>query len=239
MTAAIRNSAVAGVLLVSATGCYTTSHTVTVSTLRTQHPVSASGQYVQADGRIVTEEDYEVVQPFEIERRIEGPRHETTEASLVLDAEIDRAVGQAGGDAATDVSIFASEYDSGSHGSAAGWKIMGWTFGLTGLTFLGVGAAVDDDISGTFYVVGGVMAGVGVISYLLSSVANDPATWDLHVKGQVVKRNAPPPPPEVATPPQEAFPVPEPPPDESSSQEAQAQEAQAQDPKAQQPSTAQ
>lgn len=174
----------------AAAGCYTTTNTVTLAPLRTHYPVSASPQYVDAQGKIVTDEEYDVVQSFEFERKVEAPRHDDTESSLKLEAELDRALAQSNGDAITEMSVYASDYDPGSHGSAAGWKIMGWTFGLTGLTFVGLGAAMDSDVSGTFFVVGGVMAGLGAVSYLLGSAANDPATWTLNVKGQVVKRKA-------------------------------------------------
>lgn len=176
--------------VLATSGCYTTSNVVTMGQLRTKYPVSASGQYVDASGTVVTENEYEVVKPFEFERSIEAERHEDTETELKLQPALDEFLAQAQGDAVTDMKIYATEYDTGSHGSSAGWKIMGWSFGLTGATFLVTGAAVGDEMGGTFMTLGAVFAGVGLGSYLLGLTANDPTAWKLHVTGNVVKRNA-------------------------------------------------
>ena len=172
------------------TGCYTTTNVATMGALHTNYPVSASGQYVDPSGAIVTENDYTIVKPFEFDRSIEGARHEDTETPIVLQPELDRALAESQGDAITDVKIYATEYDSGSHGSSAGWKVMGWTFGLCGATFLVTGAAVGGDAAEPLLIVGGVFGGIGLGSYLLGLAANDPSVWKLHVTGNIVKRNA-------------------------------------------------
>jgi hypothetical protein len=171
-------------------GCYTTTNVATMGALKTNYPVSASGQYVDSNGAIVTENEYTVVKPFEFDRPVEGARHEDTETDVVLKPELDRFVAESQGDAITDVKIYAADYDAGSHGSSAGWKVMGWTFGLTGATFLVTGAAVGDDVGDTFMIVGGVFGAIGLGSYLIGTAANDPAVWKLHVTGNIVKRNA-------------------------------------------------
>ncbi len=175
-------------------GCYTTKNVVAVSPLETRYPVSATAQYVDGSGNIITEREYQVVKPFEFERTMTGPRHSETEARLALEPELDRFVQSSNGEAVTDLKIEAVEYDSGSHGSAAGWKIMGWTFGISGATFLVVGAA-DKDLSDVFIPMGAVFAGLGALSFIASAGANSPSEWKFHVKGSVVKRT------ELASPP--------------------------------------
>jgi hypothetical protein len=170
-------------------GCYTTTNVVTVAPLRTQYPVSASPQYVDGDGEIVTEEHYDVVQSFQFEKRVEAPIHDDTGTTLQLEADLDRILAEHHGDALTQVSIVGTDYDRGSHTGAANWKIMGWTFGLSGAAVAGLGLAVDEEEPRTaLLTVGGVFVGIGVVSYLMSGVTNDPAAWNLQVKGNVVKR---------------------------------------------------
>lgn len=176
------------VAAVFASGCYTTSNTVTVTPLDTKYPVSASGQYVTPSGDIVEEKGYNVVEAFEFTKKIEAPRHEEAETELMLEPELNRLMQQHQGDAITQLNIAATRYDPGSHGSAAGWKIIGWTFGITGGTFLLLGATADDDTSGPIMTVGGVFAGLGALGFVLSGTTNDPATWELKVSGQVVKQ---------------------------------------------------
>jgi hypothetical protein len=176
--------------VIATTGCYTTTNVATMRALHTNYPVSASGQYVDSSGGVVTENEYTVVKPFEFDRSIEGARHEDTETPLVIQPELDRILAESQGDAVTDVKIYAVEYDPGSHGSSAGWKVMGWTFGLCGATFLVTGAAVGGDMAEPFMITGGVFAGIGLGSYLLGLAANDPSAWKFHVTGNIVKQNA-------------------------------------------------
>lgn len=159
--------------------------------LETTVPVSASGEYVDENGDIVKDTDYEILTPFQIERTFEVPRHSQGEAQLELAPELERIVARAKGNAITDLRIEAVEYDRGSHGSAAGWKVFGWTMTLTGGALLATGAAVGGDVGDVFYPIGGVIAGLGVVSFLLSATANDPAKWQLKVSGQVVRRHQP------------------------------------------------
>jgi hypothetical protein len=175
-------------LLLATTGCYTTSNVVTMAPLKTDFPVSASGQYVDGSGAIVEEDDYESVAPFTIERTYEVPRHSEGQTTLELEPELQRIVQQAGGDAITDLKIEAVEYDSGSHGSAAGWKIFGWSMSITGGLILGTGAALGGDAGDILYPIGGVTLGIGVASFLLSLTTNDPPKWQMQVTGQVVRR---------------------------------------------------
>lgn len=181
-------SLLAGSVLLATTGCYTTSNVVTMAPLKTDFPVSASGQYVDGSGDIVEESEYEDLAPFTIERTYEVPRHSEGHTTLELEPELQRIVRQAGGDAITDLKIEAVEYDSGSHGSAAGWKIFGWSMSITGGLLLGTGAALGGDAGDILYPIGGVTLGIGVASFLLSLTTNDPAKWQMQVTGQVVRR---------------------------------------------------
>lgn len=171
-------------------GCYTTTNVVTVKPLRTKYPVSASAQYVDANGDIVTDEHYDVVESFQFEKRVEVRIHEEDETMLQLEADLDRILAEHRGDALTQVSIAGTDYDPGSHSSAATWKLMGWTFGLMGAATLGLGLAVDEEPRTILLTMGGVFLGVGVASYLLSGVTNDPAVWSLQVNGNVVRRSS-------------------------------------------------
>lgn len=169
--------------------CYTTANTVSLTPLKTKYPVSASGQYLTNDGALVTEDDYEIIESFEFQKEIAAPRHEQKESRLELEPELDRVLAQHSGDAITQLSISATQYDEGSHASAASWKVLGWSFGITGATLMLVGAS-SDDTGTSLLTIGGVFLGMGVASYLLSYTANDPATWQLAVTGQVVRRSS-------------------------------------------------
>jgi len=173
------------------TGCYTTQNVVTMSPLETRYPVSASGQYVDGSGAVVNDDQYQVERPFSFEKTVTSPRHETTEAPLKLEPELDRIMAQGQGDAITNLKVEAVNYDHGSHGSAAGWKIMGWSFALTGGTFLAVGAASSNDkIRDVFVPVGAVTAGIGALCFLFGATAQTPAAWQFRVSGQVVSNKA-------------------------------------------------
>lgn len=178
-------------------GCYTTTNVATMAPLHTAYPVSASSQYVDQGGAIVTEKDYQVVQPFSFMRSVQAPPHNETLTPLVFEPDLDRIMSTAQGDAITGMKVQATNYDIGSHGTSAAWKILGWTFGLTGVTFVAIGAAVGDDPEtgtsvGTNLIVAGVVtAGIGVASYLIGAVLKQPARWQLEVSGKVVKRTGP------------------------------------------------
>ena len=182
-----------GVLLLSTplTGCYTTAHSVRVVPLNTPYPVSASGQYVDSQGAIVVEDEYEVVEPFEFEKTFEAPRHETTESKFDLEPELSPLVEKSHGDAITDLKIAGYEYDPGSHGSSASLKIGGWMFGITGGALVVTGLALDDeDLTGTFVTAGAVVAGIGGLFYVFGALADDPSQWKYKVDGNVTRRRS-------------------------------------------------
>jgi hypothetical protein len=173
----------------SSTGCYRTQNVVTMNALDTKVPVSASGQYIDAQGQVVTEDDYEVVSQFNFEKTVESPRHQKSAQELELEAEIDRIVSQAGGQAVTNFRLEGTEYSSGSHGAAATWKALGWSSTLTGLTFIAIGAAVGDpDLYPVFFPIGGIFTGVGLLSFGGALAARKPASWHFSVGGNVVTR---------------------------------------------------
>jgi hypothetical protein len=185
------------VALAAATGCYRTTNVATLAPLHTAYPVSASPQYIDRSGAIVTESDYQVVQPFAFSRIVEAARHSETVTALAFEPDLDRIMNASKGDAITGMKIAATDYNIGSHGTSAAWKILGWTFGLTGGALAVTGLAVGDDqetgtkIGTNLVVVGGVTAGVGVLSYLLGAALGEPARWQLEVSGKVVKRTGP------------------------------------------------
>jgi hypothetical protein len=178
-------------------GCYTTTNVATLAPLHTAYPVSASSQYIDQGGAIVTEKDYQVAQPFSFVRSIEAPPHSERLTALAFEPDLDRIMSTAQGDAITSMKVQATDYDIGSHGTAATWKILGWSFGLTGAAFVAIGAAMGDDpVAGTnlgadLVVTGAVTAGIGVVSYLIGAAQNQPARWQIEVSGKVVKRTSP------------------------------------------------
>lgn len=209
--AVVRGVAVLALVACSTTGCYRTQNIVRMEPLDTKVPVSASGQYVNTEGRIVKETEYRIVSDFSFERTVEVPRHKKAEADLDLDleSEIDRIVVEAGGDAVTDFKIEGTEYDSGAHNAAASWKNMGWAFGISGAAFIVTGLAIGDpDINAIFLPMGGVFAGVGAVSFGLSFTARKPAAWHFNVAGNVVSHGggSTPPAPTAPSPADEATP---------------------------------
>jgi hypothetical protein len=159
-----------------------------VTPLDTKYPVSASGAFVDSSGSIVDSKQYASVKSFEFERTVSAPRHSETEARLALEPELDALVNQSGGDAVTELKIEGIDYQPGSHYTSALWKQWGWMFGVTGATFLVVGAA-NEDLRGSFVPAGAVIAGIGALGFVFGAVANDPAEWKFKVSGHVVKRN--------------------------------------------------
>lgn len=177
------------VAALSSTGCYRTQNVVTMNALDTKVPVSASGQYIDAQGQIVTEDDYQVLSQFTFEKKIETPRHEKSAQELELEAEIDRIVSQAGGEAVTNFRLEGTEYSSGSHSSAATWKALGWSSTFTGLTLIAIGAAIGDpELYPVFFPIGGIFTGVGLLSFGGALAARKPAAWHFSVGGNVVTR---------------------------------------------------
>ena len=75
-------------LLLGASGCpYETTSVVKIPALQTTYPVSASPHYVDAQGDVVRDTDYEVADCFEFETTVKSPRHEASEATLRLEPE--------------------------------------------------------------------------------------------------------------------------------------------------------
>jgi hypothetical protein len=195
-----------------AAGCYTTTNVARLEPLHTAYPVSASAQYVDGDGQIVTENEYSVVQPFSFDQRIEAPRHGSAHTALVLQPDLDRIVAASRGDAITKLKLQAIDYDVGSHRHAAGWKQFGWLFGVTGLLGITAGVARGGDNGTVTAEVSAGIAGFGVALYLLGASLQTPASWQLEVSGQVVRRTTPAPAPESPGPPPPSPPPPSPPP---------------------------
>lgn len=184
-----RGAAMFAVIVCSTTGCYRTQNIVRVEPLDTKVPVSASGQYIDREGRIVTEDEYQVVSNFSFDRTVEVPRHKKAEADLDLETEIDRIVVEAGGDAVTEFRLEGTKYDSGAHNAAASWKNLGWVFGFSGAALVVTGLAIGDpDINAILLPMGGVFAGVGAVSFGLSFTARKPAAWHFNVAGNVVSQ---------------------------------------------------
>lgn len=201
-------------LSASLTGCYTTKNVVSVPPLETRYPVSASPQFVDANGTIVTDADYAVSKSFAFEKTMDAPRHESRQAALRLEYDLDRLVSEGQGDAVTNLRIEATEYDTGSHGSSAGLQIMGWSFSLAGGAILATGLAVENDAMRKVFVpMGSATLGIGLLGLALGAFADEPAKWHLRVTGDVVRANLPAPPaavrPTSASPPA-AAPVPAP-----------------------------
>jgi len=125
---------------------------------------------------------------------VAAPPHSETVTPLAFEPDLDRIVSTNQGDAVTSMKVAATNYDIGSHGTSAAWKITGWLFGITGASFVVIGAAVGDDpqagtqVGTNLIVAGAITAGVGVLSYLLGTALREPATWQLEVSGKVVKR---------------------------------------------------
>lgn len=186
-------------LLVAVNGC-TTTNVVTLSPLRTSYPVSASPAYIEGDGTIVKETQYQVVKPFKFTREVKGPRHDQTETQLNIEPDLDRFVAQAQGNAVTRLRVAATQYSSGSHLSSGALKHMGWGFSLGGtmLLGLGIGIEVDGSLKNTpvIWGAGGALVGIGALCFVFGALANDPSVWRLQVSGNVVRRDggAPPPP---------------------------------------------
>jgi hypothetical protein len=179
-----------------AAGCYTTRNVATLEPLHTAYPVSASSQYVDGDGQIVTAKEYTVVQPFSFEQRIEGPRHASTHTKLVLQPDLDRIVATSRGDAITKLKIEAINYDVGSHRSTAGWKQFGWFIGAGGLLTGTIGLARGGDDGTAVAEISAGIVGFGVALYLLGAALDTPARWEFEISGQVVRRATPTPAPE-------------------------------------------
>ncbi len=185
-----RQALLSGLLLGSAaslTGCYTTANTVKVTPFETKYPVSLSSAYVEQDGRVCDDKGYEVVRSFSFDTTVQGPRHEETTTRLALEPELDREVAGAGGNAVTNLRIQGVDYDPGSHGAAAGWKIMGWSLSITGGSIAGIGLATDSSASDMLVTMGGVTLGLGLLSFVAGSAATAPTEWRFHVTGDVVK----------------------------------------------------
>lgn len=191
-----RRALIAAGVLAQLSGCYRTTNVAVVPRLHTAYPVSASSQYVDGSGAIVTDTDYEIIQQFQLTRAVAAPRHDDTITQLAFEADLDRILSANHGDALTGVRISATDYDHGSHGSSGMWKMYGWTLGLTGAAFAGTGIAVGDDFAGSdigtkLVWTGAATVGVGLLCYLVGVAVRKPAVWHLEVSGNVVKRVAP------------------------------------------------
>jgi hypothetical protein len=133
---------------------------------RTKYPVSASGYYVDNGGQIVSSSDYEVIKAFEMEKRVEGPRHSSTKTTLKLDGDLDRLTEEAGGNAVTSLKIVGEEYNPGSHHSSTFGNVFGWSFTLVGAPFVVAGALTEGNYSKSFFAAGGACLGVGVLLFI-------------------------------------------------------------------------
>jgi hypothetical protein len=172
-----------------AAGCYTTTNVATLAPLHTAYPVSASSQYVDQSGRIVTDDEYEVVRSFSFHHGVEAEPHRATLTALALQPDLDNIMSTTGGDAITGMKVQAIDYDAGSTYQSAGMKLTGWTLGFTGLAVVALGVGIGDEVGSTVTKVGAVTAGIGVVSYVIGAILRRPARWQLEVSGNVVRRN--------------------------------------------------
>ncbi len=188
-------------LLIGTSACYTTTNKITFSSLDTSYPVSASPQYIDNTGAIVTPTEYQVLERFEFVRVAKGPRHEETTTKLNLKPQLDSIMTRTRGDAITRTRIDVLDYNRGSHLTSGVLKLMGWNFSLGGVAFFALIPSAPDRQAATLGAVGGATLGLGVLFFVLGAfVADDPSAWKFRVTGDVVRRQPP------------ALPVPPPPP---------------------------
>jgi len=165
--ARLRRGAIGFGLLIAMSGCYTTKNVATFSALDTSYPVSASAQYIDNQGALVTPKDYQVVKNFYFLHEVKGPRHEESTGRLNLRPELDNIMAKEHGDAMTRIIIDVADYQPGSHYTSGGLKVMGWTLGVSGLfTLAFIPAAQDKDDVHTLAAIGGSALGLGALFYV-------------------------------------------------------------------------
>lgn len=203
-------------LLLLGSGCaYTTTNTVTLSPLETKYPVSASAEYLDAEGRIVAARDYKVIMPFMFPKDIDGARHAATESKLELAPALDRLVEMAEGNAITKLRVEAVSYDSGAHASAAYWRSTGLHLAIAGGLLLIPGLvsldSENEKVPMTLLPASAACFGAGALLLLLGNLAKTPSRWHFRVSGEVVHSRLvaptpapiPPPSPDLVEPPAE------------------------------------
>jgi len=174
-------------------GCHTTTNIVTIRSLDTKVPVSASSSYVDASGEIVDASQYSVVRDFAFEKHVDVPRHSTRETALVLEPELNRIAEETRAEALTNLAIEPDEYDAGSHSSAATAKNWMYPFLVLGLA-IGVGSGIkladhpDDGRWQGLLITGAAVTAVGGLLWVVSSLDSDPGRWRFKVRGDAVKR---------------------------------------------------
>jgi hypothetical protein len=178
--------------LASSPGCYTTTNRATLAPLPTSYPVSLSSEYVEPGGSVVADRDYRIVRPFSFHSSVGALPDTTAITPLPLVADLDRIVAAAQGDAITRMRIQATSYEHLGAAKSGALRLLGWTFGLTGLLFIGIGVGVGGDRVTFGLEVGIPTAATGLALYLLGALSHDPATWEFEVSGNVVKRLGPP-----------------------------------------------
>lgn len=178
-------------------GClhgYSANHAY-MEPLQTKYPVSATGHYLER-GAIIAPEQYLPLKSFHLERTFQGKAFRQSVVSMELERDLDQIVERAGGDALTNVTIRANNYDEGGH-RAVGWNVLGWMcmfpgIVVTGLTMLDDGhhdAYFNEPGDYKYYAIGGGLIALGVASFVAGMVRREvPTQWEIAIDGEVVKR---------------------------------------------------
>lgn len=186
----------AGILapLLTASAC-TTTNTVVLKPLDTPFPVSLSDQYLDNDGRVVAENDYEFVDKVNFQLVAEAPRGGEATTELAVSELLSKAVNENNGEAIVNLNLQATDYDPGDTYNAFLAQFTGWTSVVTGALLLVTAGLIDnedsfsgDDGSSTFQIAGGITLGVGALFVGLGFALNEPARWTFEGSGEVVRR---------------------------------------------------
>jgi hypothetical protein len=168
--------------------CTTTDHRVTIEPPQTEKPVSASGSYVTADGRLVTPSGYRIVDHVAFTKVDTAPVAETTKNTMTIDSELEEVFTEYDADALVNLKVYAENYDPGNTSAVGANKIMGSMFLGFGLPFLIIGAA-DPMLGDIFIPMGAVFSGVGGVQLGLAFVlpGMSESVWTIGFEGDAVR----------------------------------------------------
>jgi hypothetical protein len=181
-----------GVLIFSCLpACTTVNHTVRISAVGLDTPVSASGHFISSKGMRLSPTDYAVAEHFKFENELSSSTLVNGDDTLDLKAVLAPVIQKNHADAVVNLLLYGVKYTSGGYAFAGVARNVGVMLGLVaGLLYVGgaVGSSYSDSgnsLQGPAIGVGAGALGTIALSFLIQGLST--STWTVGGEGDAVK----------------------------------------------------
>jgi hypothetical protein len=191
-TISVFHGLITALAIVALASCTTTDHIVKFAPPSGDLPVSASSLYATQQGRVVSADEYVVLDHFKFDKVLSGPVGVANYAStLDIGSDLTALAAKSKAEAIVNLRIVPRTYDAGNTSTVGALKI----FGGMSLMFAGLFGIMDaalydpdypDHTLGGFAIGFGVAGGTSLVTSMMMK-SSGTTTWTIDVEGDLVR----------------------------------------------------